>query len=243
MELFLIWLITILISIGINCKYVLAFTKKFADQGIKFKSESSEEGFGQNRISISLLIPFLNLFLSVQNFLNLNNHFEDILYDHQYEVMSRFEKREYAKKKTGFHAFSVFRLYKQLIGQASIFCSEEPEKGEIYFLPIQDDIVILHATGVFIYFSDEELKKKCENVSFAFNREVLQLLEDIVGKDGLKQLQKVEDSTLTDYELKKAYEEIFNRLVEEKMNRINDDKAEEKVDFSLVRSRNKKRDR
>ena len=231
MELFLIWLITILISIGINCKYVLAFTKKFADQGIKFKSESSEEGFGQNRISISLLIPFLNLFLSVQNFLNLN------------EVMSRFEKREYVKKKTGFHAFSVFRLYKQLIGQASIFCSEEPEKGEIYFLPIQDDIVILHATGVFIYFSDEELKKKCENVSFAFNREVLQLLEDIVGKDGLKQLQKVEDSTLTDYELKKAYEEIFNRLVEEKMNRINDDKAEEKVDFSLVRSRNKKRDR
>lgn len=180
MELFLIWLITILISIGINCKYVLAFTKKFADQGIKFKSESSEEGFGQNRISISLLIPFLNLFLSVQNFLNLNNHFEDILYDHQYEVMSRFEKREYAKKKTGFHAFSVFRLYKQLIGQASIFCSEEPEKGEIYFLPIQDDIVILHATGVFIYFSDEELKKKCENVSFAFNREVLQLLEDII---------------------------------------------------------------
>ena len=110
-------------------------------------------------------------------------------------------------------------------------------------MPIQDDIVILHATGVFIYFSDEELKKKCENVSFAFNREVLQLLEDIVGKDGLKQLQKVEDSTLTDYELKKAYEEIFNRLVEEKMNRINDDKAEEKVDFSLVRSRNKKRDR
>ena len=245
MEVLLIWLTTILISFGIHCKKVLAFAKMFADQGIKFRRDAREEDTSHNQVPVLLFLPFLNVVLSIQDYFSLKSDFDDILYSRQYDVMSRFEKREYEKKKTGFHAFSVFKMYDQLMSQACVFYSQEREEGEIYFLPTQDDVVILQATGDFIYFSDDELKRKCMEAYLGFTQDINQLLEEAVGADTLEQLQHLEKTSLTEDELKEAYEKIFDKLVEEKMIRLEDHNEEEVLEQKnsfFVRSRKQKKD-
>lgn len=174
-----IYITTVIVSFIMEIKREFEIITDVADMGYKFDTEktvdlSNEIGTDDTKIHyFKLLIPVYNLMFVLKNY-------EDYYSKREYlykgfeslgiiKEMSEFEKREYNKKRTGFHALVVQAMYNVRLAKAtkvklkdgSTIWYEYKENNNNNF---KDNITILKVEGRSEYLSEEEQKRQVEEL-------------------------------------------------------------------------------
>ena len=223
MKYLLMWLMTVCVSYGMELANELRYFKDIADNGYrvdfkKMNAKIRELNMPSPTINIrKYLIPFYNMFLTVQNTMNYINQ-RDMVFNsfkvlNCLEEMSEEEKREYAKKPTGLNAILIPLKMDLKLQKASkvVVRNENGEEGTIYFdFNDEKGFIILKTTGYVSKLSVDEQEK--------------------LVKMQFREIKKL----IINEEYEKIKVEVLN-----KMNAINDayDKADNTEDAELRRER------
>lgn len=188
MNFLIFWLGTSALSFCMEMSQELRMYKDAADYGYKINSEKMSEFSKQlnpngTKITLlSMLIPIINMMLVIQRTMQYNDARPYILDQLRaldaLEEMSEYEKKEYAKKPTGFNAFLVpLKLhFKLATSSISIKINDENGESQIFFEREEKsrDIIILKVTGEASKWTVEEQKqavnKAWSGILSAFNK-------------------------------------------------------------------------
>lgn len=171
MELLIIWLMTILISIGLDINLSFKMLKDIADQGYKLEMDRFNELSRQmnprvtKNNKIDLFIPFLNLY----NQFDKRMKYEQArpFLEDQLRIMdcitafTQEEQENYNKKPTGFNALLIIiksKVAEETKEDVSISFTEGDEKNTIWFEKVDDDFKIIKTSGPVSRLSLEEQK-------------------------------------------------------------------------------------
>lgn len=171
MELLIIWLMTIIISIGLDINLAFKMFKDIADQGYKLEMDRFNELSRQmnpqvtkNNI-IDLFIPFFNLYDQFDRRMKYEQT-RPFLED-QLRIMdcitpfTKEEQENYNKKPTGFNALLTIiksKVAEETKEDVSISFTEGDEKNTIWFEKVDDDFKIIKTSGPVSRLSLEEQK-------------------------------------------------------------------------------------
>lgn len=175
MEILIIWLFTILASLGIEISNELRIFKDVADAGYKIDteglSEFNEQLFpNETKIELlSILVPGINIFKVFQRTMQYNNArfviLDQLRVMNVLEEMSEIEKIEYMKNPTGLNTLALHsKVQKRLLDALVLKVDDGNISGEIFYETCGGggdnlDITILDATGSVAKLSKKEQKK------------------------------------------------------------------------------------
>ena len=173
MEFFVIWLGTVVASVGMEISNELRIFKDIADAGYKCnlkRVNELSENLNPNSSGIaivSLLVPGYNIFYVLDKTNKYNNARPMLLSQLDIagvlEEMTDEEKKEYLKEPTGFNAIKIqIKLERKLKGVQTLEIEKKNEKGKIIykFNDTYDDVTVLKATGTLSRLTLEEQKKR-----------------------------------------------------------------------------------
>ncbi len=173
MEFLVIWLITIVVSMGMDVANELRMFKDTADAGYKINVKRLSELTKQlypnaTKVTfLSMLTPILNIVQILQETIQYNNvrpmMLDQLRVSDVLEEMSEIEKTEYLKNPTGLNAVIVSLKSEIRLSNATLLKIDEGTRhGEIYYKMGEslDDITILKVSGSASRLTVEEQKKK-----------------------------------------------------------------------------------
>lgn len=179
-NLLLFWGSTEFVSFLINCSTSFRVIKDLADSGYKLKYSNLSNSLKKINSTIKKeneilkRFPIGNIIYATMVGMSYIYNKEKVLtalkvFDF-IEEMSDFEKEEYSKKKTGFHAFVTNINYNiELSSAVKIkICHSEFEKSEIYFSIKNSNIIIYNVEGYAKRLTKEEqielIRKSCKKL-------------------------------------------------------------------------------
>ena len=176
MEILVIWLGTVIASVGMEISHELRVFKDIADAGYKYNlkrvNELSElsENFSFDALKktlISLLVIGYNIFYVFDKANKYNNARPMLLSQLDVagvlEEMTDEEKKEYLKEPTGFNAIKIqIKSESKKKDVHTFVIKNKNEKGKIFykFNDTYDDVTVLKATGTLSRLTLEEQKKR-----------------------------------------------------------------------------------
>ena len=172
MGLLFFWIISIIVSYGINLSTVLRIYKDLADEGYKInltKLKESNKNIDVNLVKstrLSMLIPFINILnsmkTSVQYILNPQKVYEGFRMLDVLGEMSDFEINEYKKNPSGINALLIEFNYDKRMQKASKKIVKGDFKDSIftfdYGLTDAKELTILNVEGPAKNLSEDEQK-------------------------------------------------------------------------------------
>lgn len=209
MELLIIWLLTIIVSIGIDISLMFKMIKDVADQGYKFKMDKFSELASHanpevaKRNKMALYIPFFNLFLELDKRMKYEQN--RALFGEQLRIMNciipftKEEEKNYNKKPTCFNAWLTIiksEIADETKRNISISFNEEDGKSTIWFENVDGDFKVIKTSGPVSRLPLEEQKKKLiENLTIVAeklrSKMTKEELEQAIAKGGTIELDKM----------------------------------------------------
>ena len=187
MNILILWLVTIVVSFGIETSVILRLAKIIADSGYKLnikrienldnlienqkeidKEQSQMNGLKNIDISpkITSFIPIYNVLSAMQMAIEIRDEEDELLnYVNELdgiEEMSAYEKQEYAKHPTGFRSiFNAVTMEKRLEKARKIEVNYNNEKCDVFYEIDKNNknYVVLKSTGSFSKLPLEEQNK------------------------------------------------------------------------------------
>lgn len=173
MEFFVIWLGTVVASVGMEISNELRIFKDIADAGYKCnlkRVNELSENLNSNSSGIaivSLLVPGYNIFYVFDKANKYNNAIPMFLSQLDVagvlEEMTDEEKKEYLKEPTGLNAIKIqIKSESKKKDVHTLVIKKKNEKGNIFykFNDTYDDVTVLKATGALSRLTEEEQKKR-----------------------------------------------------------------------------------
>ena len=173
MEFFVIWLGTVVASVGMEISNELRIFKDIADAGYKCnlkRVNELSENLNSNSSGIaivSLLVPGYNIFYVFDKANKYNNAIPMFLSQLDVagvlEEMTDEEKKEYLKEPTGLNAIKIqIKSESKKKDVHTFVIKNKNEKGKIFykFNDTYDDVTVLKATGTLSRLTLEEQKKR-----------------------------------------------------------------------------------
>jgi len=257
MKYLFMWLLTIIISFGMDITIVGKFFKDIVDCGYKidlkkWMSIPNPSDNDDNRKKRTLLVYFVPIFNIMQSLKNAVVYSEsrDMMLD-QLRVMdvlkemSKDEKEEYAKKPTIFKAMSLTLISEILKSRATRVNFEvNGEAGEIVFDYKNNDIVIYETNGIASKMTVEEQKNKVKEI---FGKFFLTIDEKYGSIDNFfENLPNSSHIDLTDKEIivsdKEEKEELKEELKEDPIKYLEEQKqALQELKDELLESNKKEK--
>ena len=148
----LTYLLTILLSKGINCYHVLTITKDMTDAGYKLKENpESENTFKKIEVdNKNWYVPFLNIYEATSNYADFINNADSELYSMKMEGLledlNNYEREEYEKNPTMLRAYFLEFLMELKKTDTRYYTFEDGSKAFFKF-DIDKGIEIINCTG------------------------------------------------------------------------------------------------
>lgn len=189
-EFSIVWIITIIVSCGLNLSNCFIIFKDAADLGYKINIDKLNvitneiDLFHKNLSLLKILIPFYNLVeqlkIRMQYMQHRNNYLKQLNIMGTLEKMSECEKIEYDKKPTGLNAIIVSTNLNIELNDASKITLKD-NQGTIWFKTEKDieEIVILKSDGLVKNLSLEEQKRMVKEYFIELTDSIIQQYEEM----------------------------------------------------------------